>query len=268
VVFNCPHFKPDMDANRPVDKRTNYVKRCVAVGGDSLQVINGVVHINGQKRDDLRNLQHAHLVECSTSKFSRKKLREFGVSEFYDRGPIRIKEEYINIPPNAYMMFITDAMADKFRKMSNVSKVEKIVSPEGSFNPRIYPMTDKFPWNPDFYGPIYLPKVGDNIAIDSLTYPMYEWAIKKYENNPDLTWNEAEQKAYMNGKVLDSYTFKMNYYFMMGDNRDNSEDSRFWGFVPEDHIVGKPVFVWLSTDKNADSWFSWVRWGKSFRIPR
>ena len=267
VVFNLPK---DVDQGIPVDKRTNYVKRCVAQAGDSLQIIDGTVFINGKNDDtELKNLQHAYTVTVEGRRFSEREMRKVGVSEVFQSNS-----------PGTYTMMLSDEMVRKVEKLPNVMKVSKYNFPKNDGDPQTFPFVMSLHWNRDNYGPLYIPKRGDKITLDSLNTAIYKTAIEKYENDKaKLEWKNGEGKAYLNGKAIDEYVFEMDYYFMMGDNRHNSEDSRFWGFVPEDHIVGKPVFVWLSTEDTKPNSkkgtlakiFSGeikVRWSKSFRTVR
>ncbi len=248
VVFNLPS---DVHKDLPVDKRTNYVKRCVAAAGDSLQLIDSDVYINGIKNTQAENIQFAYMVDAKEGEaFNQKTLKEMGVQEVFQGA-------------ETYIMMLTADLAEKVKALPNVSVFKKMTYPKGDFDPRVFPYKPELGWNIDNYGPIYLPKKGDEIQLTADNYPLYETAIKYYENNPTLEWTDG--KAHINDQPIVSYTFQMNYYFMMGDNRHNSEDSRYWGMVPENHIVGKPVFVWLSTDKDATGWSDWIRWNKSFR---
>ncbi|MGB1204495.1 MAG: signal peptidase I [Chitinophagales bacterium] len=265
VVFNYPG---DVKYDIPVDKRENYVKRCVAVAGDEIQVIEGEVFINGEKGEKLRNLQHAYQVMTTNEPFNPKKIKELGVSEVY-RFPKRGNEPAIpisklgGVKASAYTFMLTEKAAAALEKMSNVQVVKRMIQPVEAADVYIFPRDERFAWNVDNFGPVYLPKAGESIKLDSTNFAIYEYHIRNYEGEKDITFKNNQ--AYLNGKAIESYTFKQNYYFMMGDNRHNSADSRYWGFVPEDHIVGKPIFVWLSTEKDATGWSDWVRWGKSMR---
>ena len=259
VVFNYP---TDHTLGFPVDKRTNYVKRCVGMPGDNLEVREGYVYIDGKKEPERKSLQFHHNLFTGGKPLNKRRMEEaIGKPE-----PVCPPGQVGGgcLPTTMGRSYhISAEMAEKAKQLSGVDSIARFLHPEGRAGIAGVKHSN---WNRDFFGPIYLPKKGDKIKLDTMNYLLYETAIRIYENNPNLKWNNQEQKAYLNGKVIDEYTFKMNYYFMMGDNRHNSADSRFWGFVPEDHIVGKPVFVWLSTDKDADGWLSWIRWGKTFRF--
>ena len=265
VVFNYPG---DVKYDIPVDKRENYVKRCVAVAGDEIKMVEGEVFINGKPGEKLENLQHAYQVMTTNEPFNPKKIRELGISEVY-RFPRRRNEPAIpiskigGVKASAYTFMLTEKAATDLEKMSNVQAVKKMILPSEIADVDIFPRDERLGWNVDNFGPIYLPKAGESIKLDSTNFAIYEYHIRNYEGEKDIIFKNNQ--VYLNGKPIDSYTFKQNYYFMMGDNRHNSADSRYWGFVPEDHIVGKPIFVWLSTEKDATGWSDWVRWGKSMR---
>ncbi|MGB1319040.1 MAG: signal peptidase I, partial [Flavobacteriales bacterium] len=171
-----------------------------------------------------------------------------------------------------FNLTMTDEAASKIEGYKNVSKVERSVSEPGSYAEYIFPNSDpelesrgnnKFFWNVDNFGAITIPKAGEAVELTVENLPIYERLIGFYEGN-DL--KIEEDKIYINGEQTSSYTFKMDYYFMMGDNRHNSADSRFWGFVPEDHIVGKAVFIWLSIDQNATKLSEKIRWRRMFSL--
>lgn len=248
VVFNYP-----MEDFRPVDKQDNYIKRCVGIAGDTLEIRDRVVFINGKAIEQPTRAQYKYHVKTDGSGFNPKSLEKMDVTE---GGPITVEGDFL--------FNLTAENADKMRAFSNVKGIEPYSAPKGYYTEDVFPYTAFYPWNLDNYGPIILPKRGMEMPLDSNNINIYRRAIQVYEGN---TVEERDGKIFINGLEASSYTFKMNYYWMMGDNRHNSLDSRYWGFVPEDHIVGKAVFVWMSLDYNA-SLFSKVRWSRVFRVIR
>ena len=254
VVFNYPQ---DTINNRPVDKRENYIKRCQGIAGDTLSVVDGQVFVNGKAMETPPGEQMEYTYKTT------------GV----DLNPQILDELQVTLYDGHLYPAMTAASANTLKGYSNVKSLMPVISPKGVSDPNnlvfphVFPMhvvMGKIPdykWSVDNFGPIIIPKKGWTVKLDSTTFPLYERAIEVYENNKvQVNGNDI----IINGKKTDTYTFKMNYYWMMGDNRHDSEDSRFWGFVPEDHIVGKALFVWMSWDENA-SFFSKIRWSRLFR---
>ena len=244
---------------RPVDRRDNYVKRCLAIAGDSLQIIEGNVYINGKLQSPPENVQHLHIVSTNGNPIRKKFFIEMDLGS----------TEYKKTGVNTYEVHLSEAKAEKFRALTNVTNVEKVIHPKGKGDPNIFPNAKGMDWNVDNFGPIWIPQKGATIQLDSANIVMYSRAIKAYEDNEGYIVKNGQ--AYMDGEPINEYTFKMDYYWMMGDNRHNSQDSRVWGYVPEDHIVGTPIFVWLSNKGEDVSWgnlFSKIRWDKTFRIPK
>jgi len=228
---------------RPPDKRENYVKRCVAIAGDTLVIKNQKLFLNSIPAYVAETMQYTYKVRTDGTSFSPKLIEKFDITD-----PIRNEQDsmglfsLINLPNNK---------VDEFKKVSNVKSVESVIEQLGVYNSRIFPHNMNYKWNNDNFGPLYIPKKGVTINIDTTNIVLYDRLINIYEEN---SLEIKGDKIYINNIETSSYTFKMNYYFMMGDNRHNSADSRYWGMVPEDHIVGKPVFVWMSIkedNKNA-----------------
>ncbi len=237
--------------SRPVDKRENFIKRCIGIGGDKLQIIDGVVYINDKQAPIPINSQFNYIVKTNGQPINPKILDKMDITEMGN-----------SVNPDEFIMTLTDESSLKLKTFSNILSINKNIAPKGYWDPRLFPFDSIYKWNVDNYGPILIPKAGTTIPINMQNISIYSRIINAYELN-DL--QIKDNKIYINGKEANSYTFKMNYYWMMGDNRHNSADSRYWGFVPEDHIVGKAVFVWLSLDNNK-SFFSKIRWNKMFRV--
>ena len=260
VCFNWPvdTFKnmyfTDKYYYKPIDKKTNYVKRAVGIAGDTLEVINGYVYINGEKNQlpKRAKLQFSYLVQPKKNKFNQKvMINNYDITDRF--GPINSNYTY-------KFMGISDAALEKLKKDTNVEWIKKDTLPKGVKDPSVFPQKPSYNWNNDFFGPVYIPKKGTTIEINKDNIPIYERLIKIYENN-DLYMLDSD--VYINGIKTNQYTFKQDYYWLMGDNRSNSQDSRSWGFVPFDHVVGKPVFKWLSIDYNGKG-FDKIRWDRMF----
>lgn len=237
---------------RPVDKRENYIKRCVAIAGDSLRVMDGVVFVNGQQQQNIPGLQYQYVVRTNGA--------ELGV-RFFDELQIRLDEVEYYKQGNTYFMPLTADEVAKVKALSEVVSVDRYIN-VGRPTDEIFPhRADLYSWTEDNYGTIWVPKAGVTVPLDMDNLPLYERIIKNYELN-DLQVRDSV--IHINGQVATSYTFRMDYYFMMGDNRHNSLDSRYWGFVPMDHIEGKASFVWLSITPGK-SIFSGIRWDRMFR---
>lgn len=236
---------------RPVDRRDNYIKRCVAIPGDTLQVIEGVVFINGERQVEIPGLQYKFAVATNGRRLNEKKLKDLGIYS---------KDIEYNANNSVLKVPLTEAMADEISKNKLVNRIEPLMMQKDYVDNTMFPHDSRFHWNLDYYGPIYMPQEGVTIDIDLDILPLYERIIDYYEDN-DLEIKDST--IFINGEPATEYTFKMNYYWMMGDNRHSSADSRYWGYVPEDHIVGKPKFVWLSL--NQDKKFpANIRWRRMF----
>ncbi len=241
--------------DRPIDKKENYIKRCVGLPGDKIEIIDTKLMVNGEVGYFDENAQ-----------FNYNVLTEGGLDQ---RALWRMKittEEVRSVSDgkdDKFIVTLTDASAEKMRELSQVISVDKRIQPLGYRDGRsitpIFPNDTNYNWTIDNFGPILVPKKGATVKLTTKTLPLYRRIIKNYEGN-DLAVNGG--KIMINGEVATSYTFKMDYYWMMGDNRHNSQDSRYWGFVPEDHIVGKAVFVWMSWDSQQGG----IRWNRLFSM--
>lgn len=249
VVFNYP-MEADSPFNRPVDKRENYIKRCQATPGDTLSIVNAQVYVNGKAMPNPPHSEPSFVVRTDGTPIDPQIMTDLHIFTIRQLGT------------TDYEMIMTRQSAAALKGYSNVKLVSEYFEPKDVFNPEGFPHDPHLKWNTDNYGPIIIPKKGWTVKLDSLTFSVYRHVIQIYENNKlELVGNDI----LINGKKTNTYTFKQNYYWMMGDNRHNSEDSRFWGFVPEDHIVGKALFIWMSTDSNAN-FFNAVRWSRIFKI--
>lgn len=236
---------------RPVDKRENYIKRCIGLPGDTLQIINEVVQINGKALDFPELSQFMYQVKTDGNPINKRLI-----------GKLDITEEVQMTETGDQVITLTQASAAALKGLPNVLSVEKIIQPKGFWQPYIFPFDSTYAWNVDNFGPLYIPKAGATVQLTLANLPLYSRIINAYELN---SLDVKDGKIFINGKEATSYTFKLDYYWLMGDNRHNSADSRFWGFVPADHIVGKAVFVWLSLDNNKSLFGGKIRWSKLFR---
>ena len=235
--------------SRPTDRRENYVKRCVGLPGQTLQIKNRIVYLNGKANKEPDNVQYTY----------KMKLK----GEF----PIELADE-LGITNEDLLMYNQSGVIPLTKKAylalkANKNLVESISINADAIYGDLYPLNAYTGWTRDNYGPVWIPKKGKSIQLNLKNLPIYERCIKVYEGN-DLKV-DSQGNIFINGKLAKSYTFKLDYYWMMGDNRHNSADSRYWGFVPEDHIVGKPIFIWWSHSPDHPG-FSGIRWNRLFNF--
>ena len=231
---------------RPVDRRENYVKRCVGLPGQTLQIKDHIIYLDGKENKEPDNVQYTYYVKLK-QRIPEEMMEELGIT----------MEELASLNVNGYMP-MTKKVKEELEKRSDI--VESIRLNTAADDKEIYPLNGNMHWTRDNYGPVWIPKKGESIDLTPDNIAIYERPIKVYEGN-ELQVKDG--KIIINGKEAKSYTFKMDYYWMMGDNRHNSADSRYWGFVPEDHIVGKPIFIWWSSDPDRGG-FAGIRWSRLF----
>ena len=256
----------------PVDRRENYVKRCVGMPGDTFEIVDNQVYIDGVALQNPRNIQFNYFVMLQPGhRFSEKQFRELGIS-VDDRTLVSNDRNWaadlqalgFPLSPDGtfapvYQLPLTPAALETVKKYPFVTH---IVQEPGVVGGEAYPLGYGKGWTRADFGPLWIPRKGESIRLTADNLPLYERVIRNYEGN---TLEYRNGRIYINGTESDTYRFKMDYYMMLGDNRDNSADSRFWGLVPEDHIVGKPLFVWLSIDKDRDWFDGRIRFNRLFK---
>lgn len=297
-------FVAEKGVQKPIDKKSNYVKRCVGAPGDSLEIVDGFVHINGKQLvlHDRAKTMYDYRVYGNKG-VSTRLLRDVGAEDYFRK---YIAKSITNAQLNALrglryqvvsdaqnrpiiltdskgiptpiirqlglslseetgrerMANLTSEMANKLRKEKSIDSVIMTVEPVGEPGFNVFPQNPYYRWNADNFGPIFIPQEGSTVELNTRTIPLYKKLIRDYEGN---TVAVDGNEILVNGQKVDTYTFKQDYYWMMGDNRDHSEDSRAWGYVPANHIVGKPVFIWMSVDNFNDGFINWrPRWDRIF----
>lgn len=280
VVFNWPadtvrqFFTQDRKFAKPIDKKSNYVKRCVGIAGDSLEIRDGYIFINGERSimPERAKPQFYYTVDTDGKNMSdnmiyntyhvrpgeaRTSYKEYVLPLTYEKQLYnKFGKDYLQ--NRKYLLNLDEQNASKLKKNKQIKSVSRNIQPKGEAE-AVFPSM-KMNWNKDNMGPIYIPEEGKTVSLDLESLPFYKKIITEYEHN---TLAVEGSSIFINGQKVSSYTFKQNYYWMMGDNRHNSEDSRYWGYVPFDHVVGKPVFVWFSWDtygKGLDK----IRWERLF----
>ena len=245
-IVNNPNEYGSID-HRPTDRRENYVKRCVGLPGQTLQIKNRIVYLDGKANKEPENVQYTYYVKLKAD-LPDDLLKELGISG----------EDLLSLNQNGYMPLTKKAVKVLSARKDLVASIRLNTD---AATGEVYPLNAVTGWTRDNYGPVWIPKKGETVQLTLKNIALYERPIRVYEHNQ---LDVRNGRIYINGREAHSYTFKMDYYWMMGDNRHNSADSRYWGFVPEDHIVGKPIFIWWSSDPDRRG-FSGIRWNRLFR---
>ncbi len=248
LVFNYP-----IQEKFPVDKRTRMMKRCIALPGDTLRIKNQQIYINNSTFNVPKSFQYNCFVRTNGKPFDNKLLEKLDITQGG-----RYMNEY------DYILTATEESMAQLSKSKNVISVDTICNPEKVYNEYLFPSSRVYPWNVDNYGPIVIPKAGDTVKLTMDNIPLYQRIISVYENN---TFEQKRDTFLINGEICKFYVFDMDYYFVIGDNWHNSTDSRNWGFLPENHIIGRASFIWFSLDQNK-SFPANIRWKRIFKLIR
>lgn len=253
VVFNAPPLRLNDGVLHPITLKNNYVKRCVAVGGDRIEIKDRDIFVNGELLAKPKEMKLSYIV-ISAEQISDKNLSRMDLDsdDAYYLGVDDNNKAY-------YRMLLTEAQFDEVKSQTYIRSIELDRTRDEIAETDIFPASRYAPWNSNFYGPLTVPKKGMTIAVNDSTMSMYGETIQLYEHHENV--QAVNGKLVIDGKELTEYTFGQDYYFMVGDNRNNSLDSRYWGFVPDDHVVGKALFVWMSIDNEA-SFFNKIRWSR------
>ena len=244
VVFNYP-----MELDRPIDLRTYYIKRCVGLPGDVLRINDAQVYVNDISQPQYPGIQYRYYLKTKTT-LQERFFRQYAIREYW---PVQ----------DGYLVQTTPDTVTQLAEIASLQEIHRIVLPQGVVDPQIYPSSTGCPWNADHFGPITVPTKGMTIPINTDTLLQYERVITYHEGHEDVQIDNDQ--LWIDGQRLEAYTFQQDYYFMMGDNRHNSVDTRFWSFVPQDHIVGKAVFILFSLDPN-ETFFKKIRWKRMIQL--
>ncbi len=272
ALFRNSQLSRDNVLMRPIDKKDNYIKRCVALPGDEIYIRNRQLYVNGEPSGNTPEMQFNYYVQMDTDKMLTREMLKtrFDIN--------RTEHSLESFGSKAYLRApMTDQVAEQFRSIYGNAQVREedkdtgyyhlYASYDGQGNPSshiqfmpVFPNDIRYNWTEDNFGPLRIPAEGETVSLTLENLPLYQRVIEVYEGNK---LEVKDSLIYLNGQAADRYTFRMNYYWLMGDNRQNSADSRFWGFVPEDHVVGKAVMVWFSTDAETG-----IRWNRIFKVIR